>query len=658
MTIRQKDLFISIFPLGLAFLAFLSLPSVIGQHHVRNISKALVIQTSKMDPPRIAFDEINQRSIATEVVKEPKGISLKSGAANLSPIPVQEILRTKKVRIPEMIFTENEVSQYLQEQRWMEELSPKEQQRLSVANESYGTLQEDWTQPNLQVAVQKTLQQIAQENPEVLKRIQEQRTENVVSGQIELRGLPSGPQWIVEISRYQDNIKKEDAKVNHKDSSFQIQVEDLSGTLQAKLKDTRSGQVLGEGSYRLSQDNRAKKTMVKITLEKPYDEVATTFHSFYQSSNALVADSRNIKKPVATEVLLASVNNEGKTDESGQYRFDQVKKGSWALLRTQGQNNYPSLFSVRSGTNHSQPLFAEKMILALKDIVKDQNVATEYAATGSVIWGQVLKNDKPVSGAQVEVENFSQHKAVYLNDFFIPDLKQTSTSSNGYFIILDLPAGFHSLLATMGSLYLSHSNVVVDEETLSITEMIVNETRNWTDIKVFDAFAGNPEAATVEMQSLPEALSVSGYSQAMLPAVERISFMNITPQDPRYLKTTMNYEDSQDYMHVPLIQASWVQTLLSQQKLNIAPDRGMIVGFVDVDNYEIYLGYDNHFPRENIVYFDARGIVSNKAVRGGGFLIVNVPLGPQSIVLAEGETEMLQMQLIDVNPEATSVIKF
>jgi hypothetical protein len=97
---------------------------------------------------------------------------------------------------------------------------------------------------------------------------------------------------------------------------------------------------------------------------------------------------------------------------------------------------------------------------------------------------------------------------------------------------------------------------------------------------------------------------------------------------------------------------------MNRQKINLYPDRGLIIGFVDNSNYEIYLGYDNQFSRENIVYFDPHGNISEKAVLGGGFIIFNVPLGPQSVVLAEADSGMLQMQMVDVNVEATLVIKF
>ena len=671
MTIRQiglpqfhaqiRELLLKAFlPLILA----LAFPSLIQSHQMTYISKALIIQTSKMDPPRIAFDEINQaRKIAASEWKNlesKSSVSLKSGYKHLSHVPVKDMFRVKKISIPEMTFTENDVKQYIQEQRWMENLSSAEAQRISIAHQQNGTLDEQWSIPTLEQATQKSLAKVIQENPEIAQSVQKPNlpiAQNQVRGEVELRGgLPSGPHWQIEISRYHENVKKEDAQVDSRKSTYSIQVADYEGKLEARLRDIRNGEVIGEGSYRLLADQ--KNQTAKIVLNKTNNFLATNYQSYNRNPYTLSEPMERAKVRVQADVLLASVNDSGKTDQDGNYIFDQVRMGSHGIMRTEAENFYPALFSVRSGEAKTQALFPAKMIAALKEIVKEQNVASEYPETGSIVWGQIKKSGKPFAGAQVLVENFPAYKVVYLNTLFIPDNKLKGTSENGYFIILDLPAGFHSLLATSGNMYLSHSNTVVDDETLSVAELEINDVKNKTDIKVFDAFTGNPAIANVEMQSIPEAFDITGYADVLLPDVSRLSFMNITPANPTYLKTMMNYDDTNDFIHIPLVSAAWIQSIMARQKINQVPDRGLIVGFVEFENYDIYLGYDDKFPRENFIFFDANGTLTEKATVGGGFLIFNVPLGPQSVVLTEGNSGMLQMQMVDVNTEATSVLKF
>lgn len=662
---RHRDLFLkSVLPLGLSFAATISFPAKIKTQQIILIKHPLVIQTSKMDPPRIAFDEVNQqqRSQSTQdwaVAQSKKGIALQSGAANLWRTSPKDILRVRRVHLPEMVFTENDVSQYLQEQRWYSNLSPAENQRIALANEKFSTLEEDWSNPTLEEATTKSLQEIAKEDVHLQKKIIDQRKSQLLNGQIELQGgLPAGPHWSIEVSRYQDNIKKEDAKIDTGKSNFEIPLSDFSGSLQAKLKDNRTGQVIGEGSYRLSQDMSDHKTLPKIVIKKTQNEVAVNWDSFYRNASRLSGESGSGKTSVAANVLFASINSEGQTDANGIYKFDQVRSGSIGIIRTQANSFYPGMNTIKAGQAKSYPLFPEKMIKALKEIIRDQAVTSEYAETGSVVWGQVLKDGKPVSGVEINVEGLPSYKVSYLNSLLIPDEKQKSTGENGYFVILDLPAGFHSLMATRGNMYLSHVNTIVDDETISTAEIVVNDVRNKTDLKVFDAFTGSPQQASVEIQSLPEAVHVLGFAEVMLPAIDRMSFMNVTPDSQSYLKIMMSYDDNQDFIHVPLIPSVWIQNIIIQRKVNLFPDRGMIIGFVENDNYEVYLGYDSKFPRENIVYFDPQGRISAEAKAGGGFIIFNVNMGPQSVVLAEKDSEMIHMQILDVNSEATSVVKF
>jgi hypothetical protein len=665
MTILEWNLFNLRHLLVKAFLPvamILALPSTIQKNQFQTISKILIIQTSKMDPPRIAFDELNQsQKIAAadwKLLELKNGISLKSGAQHLSDISIKDILRVKKITIPEMTFTESDISEYIQNQRWIEELPVAEAKRFVIANEKHGILNEKWSAPDLRQATQQSILEAAEEDPEIIKKIS-QPAENTLVGQVELQGgLPSGPFWQMEISRYQDNVKKEDAIIDPKKSAFKILVAEPTGRLEAKLKDTRTGEVIGEGAYRLSPEINTLGKAIKIVLTKTNNQIVSNFRNFNRDPYALTAPAHSTGRTVPTKTLMASVNQEGETDESGLYGFDQVKKGSRGILRAQAEGFYPALYSVRSGEEKTQSLFSNKMITAMRDIVREQNISSQYAETGSIVWGQVKKSGKALSGAEIEVENFPNYKVVYLNSLLIPDLKLKATSENGYFIVLDLPPGFHSFLAKTGNLYLSHINAVVDDQTISTAEIEVNDIKNTADVKVFNAFSGNPESASVEFQSLPEALNIDGYAAVLLPEINRLSFLNITPLNPRFLKTMMNYEDTDDFIHIPLIESDWVHGIMNRQKINLYPDRGLIIGFVDNSNYEIYLGYDNQFSRENIVYFDPHGNISEKAVLGGGFIIFNVPLGPQSVVLAEADSGMLQMQMVDVNVEATSVIKF
>jgi hypothetical protein len=298
------------------------------------------------------------------------------------------------------------------------------------------------------------------------------------------------------------------------------------------------------------------------------------------------------------------------------------------------------------------------MIQALQQIVADQMVSSEFPSNGSVVWGQVTQNGKALAGAQVEVEAFENAKPVYFNSLLLPDPDMKATGENGYFAFINLPAGFHALSANYGTTNISHANVVVDDETVSIAELDSAIQTEKASLKVFDAFTGQPQTALMDLQSLPEALEVKGYAEINLQNIPRLSLMKVTPRDTSYSETLQLYEDTMDSIHVPLVRTEWLQALMGQRKINLVPETGTVVGFVPDSSFEVYLGHEPNFPTEQIFYFDPQGQIVPHGVPGGGFVIFNVPSGVQSIVVADTQTDMLQTQVIPMDDSALVTLKF
>lgn len=666
-------------------------PSFVQKSRVITFNKALTIQTSKAEPPRLAFDEVHldEKKLWSEwdFLQSKDGTHLNAGdewtkfAANS---PVQN-LRTKKVVLQPMVFTRAEYEKEQLDKAWVQNLPAAEQKRMIEAQYKHGTLDEDWTPPSFkELAAQKIAEakaelaqqtsnsrvvvQSHQEDGSVLTpdavrtadvQVQQDPTGHLVSGMIEVKGLPSGSsQWQVHVARYENDVKKEDGQVDLRKSTFQIRTADLSGTLVAQMIDTKSGFVIGEGRLRLSQHvANQQRGKAKLTIEKSIDQVASSWTSFYHDPSNLMPRSVR-SKPVSTRVLYASLNTEGKTDQTGVFQFDQIQKGSWGLLRTEAKGYQSGMYLVQSGHEKKLPLFPESMIKALRQIVRDQALTSEVAETGSIVWGQVTQDGKPLAGAEVDVEFLDHYKPVYFNSLLLPDPQLKSTSENGYFAILHLPPGFHSLVASYGQAYLSHANVVVDDETASIALLESTLQTEKSEVKVFDAFTGHPSAAQLELQGLPAALNVQGYADVHLSPIQRLSFMRVTPDNPAYMEALQIYEDTSDSLHAPLIRKDWLESIRGQRKINLEPRAGIVMGFVPAFPFEVYLGHESNFSTENVVYFDAHGTIVPTGVAGGGFVIFNVPLGAQSVVVANTENNLLQTQVVPVDDLSFAVLKF
>ena len=220
----------------------------------------------------------------------------------------------------------------------------------------------------------------------------------------------------------------------------------------------------------------------------------------------------------------------------------------------------------------------------------------------------------------------------------MPDAGLTTTSDNGYFAILNLPAGMHSLVASRLSGYLSHANVIVDENTVSVASLESSIRTEKVDVKVYDGIGGMPQNAELEMQSLELPLQVQGFSKLDIAPIHRLSLMNVHAELEKYVDATYVYEDDQDSIQVPLVQSAWLKGIMGTKKLSELPGTGIIVGFVSFDAFTVKLSQENYFSQLNIIYFNVQGDVVPKAVNGGGFVIYNVPPSVQTVSLLSGKS--------------------
>ncbi len=665
-------------------------PNSIERMRVLNAKKILSIQTSKIDPPRLAFDELHldENKIWSEwdALKSREGTrtSVSDDIPKFAGKSAVQTLRNRKVVLKAMTFTRQEVEQRQTDLAWVETLSPQAQKRILAAQEKSGTLDEEWTLPSFREMAAQKISEVKRELSEIpiaekilvqaqsedgsLRTPESVRTadvqvrqdaEHLISGMVEIKGLPSGdPKWQIRIARYEDQIKKEDGRVDLKTSTFGIQVPQMSGTLLAQMVDTNSGAVIGEGSLRLSEYSASGSNRRKITIQALEHHISASFPSFYDRPTLLADAAVGQKKPVTTRVLFASLGAEGQTDRSGRYVHENIHKGSWGLMRTQAKGFYPGIYLAQSGSEKKFPLFPASMIEAMKQIIRDQTLTSEVPETGSIVWGQITQNGKPIAGAQVEVEGLENYLPIYFNALLIPDPEMKATSENGFFAFVHLPEGFHALIARHGSSYLSHANVVVDNDSITTAQLESTWQTEKTSLKVFDAFSGQAMNAQLEMQSLPVALEVRGFAEVNLASVNRLSFMNVVPENPEYVPTLQTYEDVADSIFVPLVRNDWIQNLMNSRRINSQPRTGIILGFSESSNYEALLGHDPQFSPEQIIYFDPQGEVVSKGVPGGGFVIFNAPVGVQSIVLMNAQSDLLQTQVVPVDDSGVVVLKF
>ncbi|MNK63668.1 hypothetical protein D3C87_828910 [compost metagenome] len=467
-------------------------------------------------------------------------------------------------------------------------------------------------------------------------------------------GLAVTNEHHIEVRRSDEGVLKELGRVDLQTGNYFIDIEEMTGSILARLVD-KDGKILGEGQFRLSRiPSQEGRTIDGFPLRvEPQPSFTGVLTSAYNASPMETA-------PPKTVVTLVKGASELTVKKDGIVSMDQVTKGSTSIMRTAAPNHFQTASLVVAGEEFKTQLYPESMIKAFEDIVAQQRQLS-YDGAPTVIWGRATLDDKPQAGISVEVESDSSLEAVYFNAFMIPDANLKATSENGLYAFVAAQPGFHSLLAKRGEAIFGYQNVVVEDNSVAQGDIAASKRSDALPVRVYDAFTGESQPVTMTLQSLPEEVSIEkGKGTLTLPHVNRMGLMRVIPEGADFVSAQYSYNDRDQYIHVPLVHWTWLNSIKSYLKLDDMPGVGTVVGFVPDENFEVYLaGYDN-FESRFIVYFDMQGRIlqNRKGIAGGGFIIYNVPNDVHEVVVMGERSQKMSSRVIPVDPSSLSVLTF
>lgn len=476
-----------------------------------------------------------------------------------------------------------------------------------------------------------------------------------LKGSIEiLGGLAITNEHSIEIRHVQQGVAQESGQVNLVDGTYKIQITDPGGFIQARLMN-REGEILGDGQFQVTNLNAADDDSTEIRGPKlvlmPKKALTGSFYSQYAvGSRASSIENANALFFHGTED--AKINTDQRVQEN------RLGRGSQTLMTIESKKYEISQKIVTSGDEFEMPLMPLKMASSLRQIVSDFRQQDLTNPEGSLIWGQVKIEGKPLAGVTVEIESAQEIEAVYFNEFFLPDPNLKSTSSNGYYAFLEAQPGFHSLVAKRGDKYFAHDNVIVENATVTLSELKSTVSSKIAQVKTFDAFNGEPRDISLEIQSTEQALETrNGVASLSLPNIHRLSIAKV-PYSNGYAAGIYQYDDANDFIHIPLINEEWLVALRRNLKLDDAPYDGTVIGFVNDENFEVYTAVED--SKIVKIYFDAQGNISTgkSGVMGGGFILFNVPQGTNEAIVYGLRTEKFYSQIIPVDPNSLNVLSY
>ncbi len=474
-----------------------------------------------------------------------------------------------------------------------------------------------------------------------------------LNGQIEMTGGLAfvGPENHMIVKRVLNGRVQEQGRIWVTEGRFEIHVKKATGYLVAELQ-TRDGRILGRGEMNLLHLTDVPRkgdrvSDIRLSLH-PTSEGAS-----FRTASAYSHGQQRIAVPDA-RVEVQAYTNPQKTDDEGFVSEPSLNHDSSFVARATAKKHWSTL--VVGQANHTQDirLFSNSMVEALIDL-NVEGFERREAEHMAIVWGQVTGQGKPQAGVAVEMAG--GYRAVYFNEMYLPDKKMSRTGSNGMFAFLKVKSGVQALRVKANGRMYPAQIFPSEEKHVSFVDVEIRD-KVVSQFRVFDVLDLNkPVNARIRLVGTEEALPV-GQQQYVEYSVAADPFMIEAEAGSDYEISRMTFTGAPHLVNVPLVKRSWMYDLYQAKNVRTIPGRGVIVGFIDDQDFEVELtGYP---PQEQmqILYFDAQGrpLETKTGVAGGGFVIFNAPPGLQTIYIHPTQSRETYSQVVVAEPQYVHVV--
>ena len=488
-----------------------------------------------------------------------------------------------------------------------------------------------------------------------------------ISGPLEFTGglALSNAQDHLVIFRERDGEVLEAGNVWLREGKYEIFVEDTDGLLLAELR-TTYGDILGRGSFDLSnlptqQPNVRRIDPVSLKIQPvPQGVVGTVLARRSNAGNIFAAKSQLVK---GVSIAFKDLPLSADTRLTGRFDQPNLLEGSSVVVRANRMGYWGTMAFAKAGSETEVDLFPDQAGQMMHHLVATSRSADKNLS--AIIWGRVTKGGAPVTGATVDLMTSSENvKPVYFNSAMLPDINLQVTSSNGLYAFYPVAPGAQAIQAHIGEVTTEASIFPTEERTVSRIDLETS-TDHSAKLKIFDAFRTDyPLSAKISDPSNTHQLMIgrSGelklrYSGGSSPLVIDVDAGN------GYKYTRLTTDRERRAIFVPMIQSTWLEQLKDHMKVNMVPDTGTIVGFVQGQQpYRAVLQGETqsikHEDQFQVIYFDARGEATGKdfGEPGGGFVFTNVKQGFRTVTIQPSGTTKVFASVMMVEARVTNVL--
>jgi len=478
-----------------------------------------------------------------------------------------------------------------------------------------------------------------------------------LNGQLEMTGglaFVGAPENTLVVKRVVDGQVHEKGRIWINEGRFEIFVRTVTGQLIAELLG-RDGRVLGRGEMNLvhirdvpTKDNRIYD--IRISL-RPTTETASMRAISGYSHGQQVIPVREARMEIQNYTQPSKVTDEG------YYSEPTLTHESSYVARAQAPKHWSTLIVGQAQRPQDVRLFSDKLMTALIGLEANNGMDRKEAQLASVVWGQIRKGGKPADGIVVQMAG--SYQPVYLNEMYLPDPTLKATSSNGHFAFVNVRRGVQALRVSANGRTYPAQVFPTEDKHVSYVELEL-EDRVVSQFKVMDVLnLGTPLEARLRMVGTEDIISLKGQGLVQY-AKGADPFMVEAEAGPEYEISRVTLTGKPQNVHIPMIRRDWLTGLFNKYNVLALPGRGMIVGFVDDQDFEVQLTGYAAKERMHIVYFDAQGnpVQARNGIAGGGFVIFNAPMGLQTLYVHPTHSKDTYAQVVVAEPEYVHVMSW
>lgn len=439
----------------------------------------------------------------------------------------------------------------------------------------------------------------------------------------------------VTLKRMFEGQSVELGRVNLNRGEYEINVGSFEGELVAEIRD-QSGLIVGEDRQRLvglkQMGNYFSGPGLKVGQPSAFN------------LNVRNVDDRKIAEETTRATFFDGQFDLKKTTDI--YPNVASLSSTLAEIKDTDDKNARTI-SLRLAKDKSETLlFSKKWIDGLQSYLSEK-IQLQINPQSGVIIGRVFKDGKPLAGAQVVVENQPGLEPYYLDQWLIPQVQQSTTSENGFFIIPALVQGAYQISAFHKEKIIGTQIYFVENEAVAYQEIQSSSRPQSIVVRSFDAFTSEPMDADVLTPEIEEPLSVvDGFARFRSYNQQGLQEITVRPLAQKYINFKYLQNSMKDHLHLPFIEENFLDQIRFQGSIPKNPETATFIGFVSIPDYELHLTV-NEFDRRNIVYFNAQGVPSSVPVQGGGFIIYNFPTNTKlEIILQDPVSDRTYSQAI------------